>query len=313
MMQFITNIKNRIRYTRRNKKIKSNIKTSGELECDILHTNSFENFPEDTGYYLSSVYVLFSFNSDDDTLLADMISFCNILNNYKFRFKIYKDDNDIQNLIVEGSLCDYDDIVDIMYNYDNTGEPYDELRSNKFAAKLCEKLTLLPINYFFSIRNNDEVSYKWVDNDDLYNQFSDGNKGYVDFLYHQDKEPFLIEFDEFDIEFISREDDPGLYEKINDLLCYYIAIYSDSDIIDVISQYSDYAIEEYTHNDNKFVIFKFNLSLFNRCIFRNIKDVSFDQLLRLMMYSNEKLHVNYDFIMTDDNDKYYEDIDEIIE
>lgn len=300
-MKFLTTLKHKLKYVKakKNKNFKSNIRTCRTLQCSIIQANRFDEFDDyDMAYHMSSIYTLISFDINyDSSLSSEFDSLSNRLQIYGFRF-VVSTINGIKYIIIEGSIADYDNLIDAYY--------YRELEEdNIFISNIVRELKFIPVQYFKNISDND-TRESWMDYNS--NQFSERNSRFKELIREYDSDETMViesEIGTINIPEIDREDYPWTYYLIDRISCAYIAICADY-VNESLVNYSDAIYTKENKYGVLFCIYKLRLQM----VFNYSIDFD-DTELYHMVYNNAEDGNLPDLEV--DNDDYYKDIDEVIE
>lgn len=301
-MKFLTTLKHKLKYVKakKNKNFKSNIRTCRTLQCSIIQANRFDEFDDyDMAYHMSSIYALITFDIKYDSLLSsEFDSLSNRLQIYGFRF-VVSTINDIKYIIIEGSIADYDNLINVYYR---------ELEEdNIFISNIVRELKFIPVQYFKNISDND-TRESWMDYNS--NQFSEINSRFKELIREYDSDETMVvesEIGTINIPEIDREDYPWTYYLIDSISCTYIAICSDY-VNESLVNYSDAIYTKENKYGVSFCIYKLRLQMIIGY------SIDFDDAeLYCMVYNNTEDGNLPEPDLKADNDDYYKDIDEIIE
>lgn len=311
-MKFLTTLRHRMRYAkakRNNKNFKSSIRTCRTFQCRIVRANRFDEFNDyEMAYHMSSIYTLISFDIESDSsLIHEFESLINTLNMYGFRF-IAETIDGIKYVIIEGSIADYDNLIDLYYNHLRYGAS-----DNIFVSNIVRELKFIPIQYFKNTAI-DGMKNIWMGYDS--NQFSTNKSRYKDIRDHEIEDSIILIEDDrgFEIPEIENDDfkSSRLYDMINNISCVYVAI-ATYEYYDDISNYSDAMFTKENRYEQEFTVYKIRYAMLAKYL-----SETNNEELRKIFCGESDCDYSYDRIATDinheiNNDEYYKDIDEVID
>lgn len=303
-MKLFTTLKHKLKYAKakRNKNFKSNIRTCRTLQCSIIQANRFDEFDDyDMAYHMSSIYTLISFDTNyDSSLTPEFDSLSNRLQMYGFRF-VVDTINDIKYMVIEGSIADYDNLINVYYL------DYLEIeKDNIFISNIVRELRFIPVQYFKNI-SDDDIRESWMDYNS--NQFSEKDSRFKELIREYDSSETMViekEIGSINIPEIDRDKYSWFYYLIDSISCAYVAVCSDY-INEQLINYSDAMYTKENRYGISFCIYKLRLQM----VFNYSIDFDDAELYRMVYYNNTEGGELQDIEIN--NDDYYKDIDEIIE